>query len=244
MKASLAGYAALAEIHGLPGPLPSQLSAVAPHNKASVTDEWRIFPARYAPQATLEGQLTFALKHEGVNLLVLKQLFQAAGPDAIEAIVQNAPTGAYTRRLWFLYEWLLDKRLNLPDMTRGSYVAVLGPHQYDVSGVRSQRHRILNNLPGTPAFCPSVYVTATLEEFIKFDLAKEAAAAVAEVPKDLLARTAAFLLLKDFALNLRHRGRAPTAEPDRALGPRHWRSGENSLQLQRAFQIAAHCHRR
>jgi hypothetical protein len=237
IKASLAGYAALAEIHGLPGPLPAKLSAVAAHNKASVTAGWRIFPARYAPQASLEGQLTFALKYEGVNLLVLRQLFQTVGPKAIEAVVQNAPTGAYSRRLWFLYEWLLDKRLSLPGMTRGSYVPVLGPLQYGVPGIRSQRHRVLNNLPGTPAFCPSVSVTAALEEFIKLDLAKEAAAAVAEVPKDLLARTAAFLLLKDSRSSYAIEGERPPQNRIERWGRVIGEAGKIPFDLDELFRL-------
>ncbi len=61
-----AGYAALIGAHGLKVPLPRQLSAVSLKNKAVASLDWRIFPARYAPDTSLEGHLVFALKHEGV----------------------------------------------------------------------------------------------------------------------------------------------------------------------------------
>lgn len=69
---------------------------------------------RHAPDATLEGHLTFALKYEGLDLAVLKRLFLATGPASLEAMVRAHPTGSYARRIWFLYEWLLGSRLDLP----------------------------------------------------------------------------------------------------------------------------------
>jgi|GEM_PF-2343722 len=48
---------------------------------------------RHAPAADLEGHLTFALKYEGLDLAVLKALFQALGPTPIEGIVRAQPTG-------------------------------------------------------------------------------------------------------------------------------------------------------
>jgi len=195
--AAPAGYAALIDAHGVKVPRPRILTAVSPQNKSSASTEWRILPARYAPQASLEGQLTFALKHEGVNLLFLKKLFEAIGPEPIETIVRNAPTGIYARRIWFFYEWLLGRQLDLPSISRGSYVTALTKHHYGVAGRKVQRQRIIDNLPGTPTFCPLIFVTEGIEAWLKQNLAAEAAATVARVPKDVLARTAAFLLLKD-----------------------------------------------
>ncbi len=59
------------------------------------------------------------------------------------------------------------------------------------------RHGVRNNMPGTPAFCLLVFRTEALRQFSAMDLARRAQSVVADVPRDLLARTAAFLLLKD-----------------------------------------------
>jgi hypothetical protein len=52
-------------------------------------------------------------------------------------------------------------------------------------------------MPEMPEFCPLVFRTARLDEFIGQNLKERGHAIVSGVPKDLLARTAAFLLLKD-----------------------------------------------
>lgn len=122
----------------------------------------------------------------------------ATGPDAIAEIVHNKPTGSYARRIWFLYEWLTGSRLNLPDAEGGRYVPVVDPdQQFATQGETAPRYRVRNNLPGTRDFCPLVFRTQKLDEFIAMDLASRARAVIADVPRDLLARTAAFLRLKD-----------------------------------------------
>jgi Fic family protein len=207
--ASPAGYAALIGAHGLKVPLPRVLTSVSPQNKSAASADWRVLPARYAPEASLEGHLTFALKHEGVNLLLLKKLFEAIGPRPIENMVRNAPTGIYARRVWFFYEWLLGQQLDLPAISRGTYATALTKHHYGAAGKKVQRQRVLDNLPGTSAFCPLLNVTEKLEEWLKQNLAAEAAQAVARVPKDVLARTAAFLLLKDSRSSFAIEGERP-----------------------------------
>jgi hypothetical protein len=161
-------------------------------------EAWRILTPRHAPHATLEGHLTFALKYEGLDLAVLKRLFLTTGPTDIEELVRAKPTGSYARRIWFLYEWLTETRLDVPDAVGGRYVLAVDPdQQWDVPATNSRRHLVRNNLPGTPNFCPLVFRSENLEQFIAMDLKQRAREIVARVPRDLIARTAAFLLLKD-----------------------------------------------
>jgi hypothetical protein len=196
--ATPAGYAALIHAYNLPVPVPRNLSAIGTRHRIIEGDGWRIYTPRHAPEATLEGHLTFALKYEGLDLAVLKRLFMAAKASEIVDLVRLKPTGVYTRRIWFLYEWLLGSKLNLPDADRVTSVDVVDTElQFAGTGESSARHRVRNNLPGTPEFCPLVFKAAALDEFIGQDLKERARAVVSEVPKDLLARTAAFLLLKD-----------------------------------------------
>lgn len=196
--ATPAGYAALIHAYDLSVPVPRNLSAIGTRHRIIEGDGWRIYTPRHAPEATLEGHLTFALKYEGLDLAVLKRLFMTVKATEIADLVRLKPTGVYTRRIWFLYEWLLGKKLNLPDADRVTSVDVVDTElQFAGTGESSARHRVRNNLPGTPEFCPLVFKTAALDKFITQDLKERARAVVSEVPKDLLARTAAFLLLKD-----------------------------------------------
>jgi Fic family protein len=196
--ATPAGYAALIEAYNLPVPVPRTLCAIGTKHRIIKEAGWRIYTPRHAPEATLEGHLTFALKNEGVDLAVLKRLFQAVKEGEIAELVQQKPTGVYTRRIWFLCEWLLGRQLNLPAADKVSYVdAVDTGLQFARLGQNSVRHRVRNNLPGTREFCPLVFRTEALNQYIAQDLKERARVVVSDVPKDLLARTAAFLLLKD-----------------------------------------------
>jgi hypothetical protein len=196
--ATPAGYAALIEAYNLPVPVPRTLSAIGTKHRIIEDAGWRIYTPRHAPEATLEGHLTFALKNEGVDLAVLKRLFLAVQEGEIAEFVRQKPTGVYTRRIWFLYEWLFGRQLNLPAADKVSYVGAVDTDlQFAGLGQNSVRHRVRNNLPGTPEFCPLVFRTETLNQYIAQDLKERARVVVSEVPKDLLARTAAFLLLKD-----------------------------------------------
>ena len=192
------GYAALIDAYGLQVPIPRTLSAIGKRHRITEEAGWRFYTPRHEPDATLEGHLTFALKYEGLDLAILKRLFLTAQASDIADLVRAKPTGLYTRRIWFLYEWLLGRELRLPTAEKVSYVdAVDTGLQYAGVGENSGRHRVRNNLPGTPEFCPLVFKTPALNEFIAQDLKERARAVVSKVPKDLLARAAAFLLLKD-----------------------------------------------
>lgn len=196
--ATPAGYAALIDAYGLAVPLPRTLSAIGERHRIIEQEGWRILTPRHAPPPTLEGHLTFALKYEGIDLAVLKRLFLATGSADIEALVRKTPTGGYARRIWCLCEWLTGARLDLPDATAGRYVPVVDPElQFAGEAKTEPRYRVKNNLPGTPDFCPLVFRTESLERFTALELPERARAIVADVPRDILARTAAFLLLKD-----------------------------------------------
>lgn len=240
-RATPAGYSALIDAYALPVPLPRMLCAIGERHRLLEECGWRIMTPRHAPRPTLEGHLTFAFKYEGLDLAVLKRLFMAAGPGAIAAIVRGKPTGAYSRRIWFLYEWLTGMALELPDATTGRYVPVLDPDQQWglETGGMVPRQRVQNNLPGTPEFCPLVFRTKELERFAAMDLPGRAKEAIAGIPRDVLSRTAAFLLLKDSRSSYAIEGEHPPQDRiqrwGRAIGEagRHPVDAEELVRLQK-----------
>lgn len=233
-----AGYSALIEASGLEVPLPRRLSAIGEHHRTRTTDSWQIFTPRHAPEDTLAGHLFFALKWEGLDLLVLKRLFHALECDVYTEIVKSQPTGAYARRLWFLYEWLTGEDLPLPDATRGRYVDALDPElQFAVPGERSPRHRVRNNLPGTSDFCPLVFRTEALDAFLAGDLAARARDAVAPVPADILARAAAFLLLEDSRSSFAIEGEQPRQSRITRWGQAIGQAGRAPLDLDELLRL-------
>jgi hypothetical protein len=239
-RATPAGYAALIHAYGLRVPLPRTLSAIGEHHRIRNDAGWRILTPRHAPTLNLEGHLTFALKYEGLDLAILKRLFASLAPADIEAIVHAKPTGSYARRIWFLYEWLVGRRLDLPDADKGTYEPVVDKEQqWAVPGENSSRHRVRNNLPGTPEFCPLVFRTKTLEEFAAMDLVHRARDVVANVPKDLLARTAAFLLLKDSRSSYAIEGERPPQDRIQRWGRAIGEAGRRPIDLDELLRLQA-----
>jgi Fic/DOC family len=239
-KATPAGYSALIDALALAVPPPRTLSAIGERHRIALQDGWRIMTPRHAPPASLEGHLTFALKNEGIDLAILKRLFLKTGSGPVEAIVREKPTGSYARRIWFLYEWLTGARLGLPDAEAGRYVSVVDPElQWAAPGETAPRYRVKNNLPGGKDFCPLVFRTETLSRFIGLHLPRRAEDIVAAVPRDLLARTAAFLLLKDSRSSYAIEGERPPQDRiqrwGRAIGEagRQLLDREELLRLQR-----------
>jgi hypothetical protein len=238
VPAKPAGYAALIDAYDLKVPLPRTLSAIGSKHRTIVKDGWCILTPRHEPEATLEGHLTFALKHEGLDLAVLKRLFVAVGADEIAALVRASPTGGYARRIWFLYEWLLAQRLDLPTAKSGAYVPVVDPKlQWEARPVTSTRHRVKNNLPGTPQFCPLVFHTEELDRFVAMNLADRARAIVAKVPKDILARAAAFLLLKDSKSSYVIEGEDPPQDRVQRWGRAIGEAGRQPLDTEELLRL-------
>ena len=236
--ATPAGYAALIGACGLAVPLPRTLSAIGERHRIVEREGWRIVTPRHAPHPTLEGHLTFALKYEGLDLAVLKRLFVAVGPAAIEALVRGTPTGSYARRIWFLYEWLTGTRVSLPDAAAGRYVPVVDPElQYAQHGESAPRYRVRNNLPGTPEFCPLVFRTRELDRFASIDLSRRAQDVIAAVPRDILARTAAILLLKDSRSSYAIEGERPPQDRIQRWGRAIGEAGRRPLDAEELLRL-------
>lgn len=232
------GYAAIIHAYALSVPVPRILAAIGPRHKVYEADGWHIYTPRHQPANKLDAQLTFALRYEGLDLAVLKALFRATGPCPIAEIVRASPTGTYARRIWFLYEWLLDEQLDLPDATTGAYALVVNPErQWGIGGSNSTRHRVKNNLPGTPDFCPMIFRTPELNAFVDRNLAIQARTVIAGVPADLLSRTAAFLLLKDSRSSFEIEGEDPPQERIQRWGQIIGEAGRRVIDLDELLRL-------
>ncbi|MFV2057521.1 MAG: Fic family protein [Thiohalomonadales bacterium] len=206
----VAGYAAIIDALELPVPLPSTLALISKKNRRYEKDGWRVFTPKHQPDNSLYKQLVFALKYEGINLLLFKCLFSKLGSNEVKELLHIEPTGQYSRKIWFLYEWLMEKPLDLPDLGIKNYVPLLDDKlQYAIEGERSPRHRIINNLPGTPGFCPLIFKTPKLEAYIYSNLSDKKDDYLNTIRKDVLQRASAFLLLKDSRASFTIEGEDP-----------------------------------
>lgn len=211
-----AGYAALLDHYQLKVPLPRTLAGIATRHHPPSTKEWKVLTPRHEPNDDLYGHLEFALKWEGVNLGLLSALFRTVKAEEIAALVKAQPMGAYARRLWFLYEWLTGRELDVPEPGKIKAVSVLDPTlQYGIAkGTMSSRHKVIDNLPGTRAFCPLVSRTELLDAFVSKGLNEKAREIARRANADIMARAAAFLLLNDSRASFQIEGENPS--PQRA----------------------------
>lgn len=211
-KTKPVGMAALARRYDVHAPVrrPCAASEGAVNNSPRDTDGWLLYDHRYAPEDDFKGHLTFALRHETLDLTFLKRLFEAVGPVPVETMVREEPNGAVSRRAWYLYEWLTGERLDLEDTQSKVYVDLLDPKSYFTAApVISRRHRLRDNLLGNRDFCPVVRRTAALEEFVARRWDEEARARIGQVDPSLVARAASFLLLADSQASYQIEGERP-----------------------------------
>ena len=238
-KGTLVGYGALIDALSLSVPLPYRLAIISGKHRHYQTSEWRVFTPRHQPQDTLYGHLVFCLKYEGINLLFFKKLFEVVEESDIEELLKNEPFGQYSRKVWFLFEWLMQKLLNIPDLKEGNYIPLLDENlQYTMGkGVNSSRQRIRNNLPGTIGFCPLIYKTSKLDNYIKEDLSKKTVDLVRNVHNDILRRTSAFLMLKDSKASFNIEGETPSNTRASRWGKVIGQAGKKPLSLDELLRL-------
>ena len=228
------GYAHLIETHGLEIPLPKKLTAIAERHHPKSTHDWQLLTPRYFPGESLQSQLEFALKWEGIDLGVLATLFRNVSDTAIAEIVRSKPTGAYSRRLWFLYEWLTGRELDVSSLGKVRSVPVVNPNQQVglTDGDRSSRHKVIDNLPGTAAFCPLVRQTDSIIAFQEKRLDDRVREVIGRIPKDFLTRAAAQLLLSDSRSSFDIEGERPSPKRAQRWGKAISEAGSRPLSIE------------
>jgi hypothetical protein len=209
-NSSLVGYAMLINQYELRVPAPSVLSVISLKHTKYETDEWRIFTPRHAPKDSLYGHLVFAIRYEGIDLAVLSALFVKVDDAEIESLINAEPNGSYARRIWFLYEYLQEIKLTIPDVIQGNFVNLLDKKlHYEGPSRPSKRHRVRNNLPGVKDFCPLVRRTKKLDTLIEKNLSNHVLENIGSVHPDVLMRAASFLLLEDSKASYAIEGETP-----------------------------------
>ncbi len=233
------GYVAIIEKLKLQIPYPITKAMVSEKNQRLETDTWRVFPNKYLPEDSkknskieaLYNHLVFALKYEGVNLLVFAKLNEMLSPEEILELVNIEPLGQYSRRIWFLLEWVSGKQINgKSDIAKKSYVTVVDEKlQFAVNGVKSSRHLIINNLPGTNRFCALISKTEKLKNHLSNNYVDVNKNQLTGIRKDIIQRASAFLLLKDSKASFTIEGESPKSKRAARWGVAIGQAGVNEL---------------
>jgi hypothetical protein len=186
------------------------LDILPPDSQAFVTQRGRrktvidgdqrteIYTKNYDPGDALGNHLTFALKFEGLNLQILSLLFQAIDQTELEAFIRVTPGGKYARKIWFLYEFLTGKELDLEPTKATNYVDLLETTKYyTAKPIPEKRHKVNNNLLGDKRFCPTIRKTDTLKNYINLRLNERSMDVIGKYPKDVLQRAFSYLYTKE-----------------------------------------------
>ena len=236
----LAGWAALVQSLAIRAPVRRPSCASEQHVRGSHREEgaWNIFDKRYWPGDTFADHLTFALRHEDMDLLILKRVFEAVPQAEVEAIVQAAPTGIQARRAWYLYEILTGHTLDVPDAPSAAAIDLLDPEAYFTGNPRlSRRHRVRDNLLGAGRFCPVIRRTKALTEFMALDLAAKARETVGRTGAHLVARAASFMLLADSRASFEIEGERPPRTRLERWGRAVLEAGKHPLTLDEIIRL-------
>jgi Fic family protein len=238
----IVGYCALIHYFDLLMPYPYQYTLIAKKNKRYDTEEWRVFPPIYKPKETLYAQLQFAIKYEGLNLLFFKRLFEKIDPQEIVIWIENEPTSDYTRKIWYLFEFLTETKLPVKDAdVKIKYITLINEKiQYaNEKSLINVRHRIKDNLPGTVDFCPLIFKTQKLENYIQQNLAQQNHINIKGIRKDVLQRASAFLLLKDSKASFTIEGESPKSKRASRWGQAIGQAGAKELSIEELNRLQA-----
>jgi len=236
----LAGWTELVRRFSIPGPVRQPSCVSTQHIKGSQKSEqsWIVYDQRYWPGDTLADHLTFALRYETLDLLLLKRIFDAVPPAEIEAMVRAAPTGNTARRIWYLYETITGRTLDLVDLPVVTAIDLLDAKAYFTGAPRlSRRHRVRDNLLGTPRCCPMIRRTPALTDALQLDLAAKAHAIVGRTGEHLIARAASFLLLADSRASFQIEGERPPRTRLERWGRAVMQAGRNPLTLDEIIRL-------
>jgi len=236
----LAGWAALVQGLAISAPVRRPYCVSEQYVSGSRREEsgWTILDKRYWPGDDIAEHLAFALRHENLDLLVLKRVFEAAPKTEIEAFVRSAPTGIPVRRAWYLYETLTGRTLDVEDAARMVAIDLLDPKAYFTGKARlSKRHRVRDNLLGTGRFCPVIRRTKALTEFIELDLAARARETAGRTGAHLVARAASFMLLADSRASFEIEGERPPRNRLERWGRAILQAGKNRLTVDEIIRL-------
>ena len=239
-ESRLAGWAALVKVLAIDASVRRPSCVSDRHVRGSRREEgsWQVFDKRYWPGEDLTDHLRFAIRHEDFDPLILKRAFDAVDPAEIEKLVQATRTGAPARRLWFLYESMTGRTLDLPDAPNVAAVDLLDPDAYfTAKPILSRRHRVRDNLLGSGRCCPVIRRTAALSGYVDRALAKKARETIDRTGGYLVTRAASFLLLADSRASFEIEGeRAPRNRLER-WGRAVLQAGRHELTLDEIVRL-------
>ncbi|MCY4379233.1 MAG: Fic family protein [Candidatus Dadabacteria bacterium] len=236
----MVGWSALVHSLGVAAPVHNPSCVSQRHVLGSKRSDgtWNIYDKRYRPGPTLKGHLTFAMRHETIDLLLLKRILQAVPEATLVEMIRAKPKGTTARKIWFFFETLTGKRLDIADAPAVTAVDALDPDRYYTAGRQiSPRHRVRNNLLGTGDLCPIIRRTPKLEKMIALDLSAKTRDTIGKAGAQLIARAASFVLLEDSRASFEIEGEHPPVNRLERWGRAVMEAGKRPLRQTEIYRL-------
>ncbi|WP_028312311.1 Fic family protein [Derxia gummosa] len=184
------GYEFLRTSLALPVPPIVRPARVQPVTRISPgADGCLAIPPRAAPTGAAPlDHVLFAIRHEGIDLLLLSQALKRIPEADMLAAVAAAPNGQFVRKAGFLWEHFNGREL-AGVAPGGQTVPLFDPARYfTVPGPRNARWRVNFNGLGSLDYCPVVRRTPEIEALLARDLLGEARRFADDIGPELLDR--------------------------------------------------------
>lgn len=156
------------------------------------------YPPHYTPGNRPLDHVAFSLKYDDLSLDFLKAVFSQMTLEELTAFINEKPKGTYQRRIGFLYEFLTQKEIPVPNQPKANYINLLEEEKYLTGEViKNQRWLINDNLLGTQAFCPIIRKTPAMQNALKENFQKMMEEVTKRYPPDIFHRAINFLYTKE-----------------------------------------------
>ena len=154
---------------------------------------------KYAPKSdTVTGHIEFMLKYDDLNLHFLAAVFDKLEKEELLNYISDSPSGRYSRRIGYLYEWLTNRKLNVSHQVSGNYTDLLDTERYLTGNIiKNARWRINDNLLGVPEFCPIIRKTQALDVLLSKDIRNEIEGLKNDYTPEIFQRATQYLYRKE-----------------------------------------------
>ena len=159
----------------------------------------QVYGPRYTPRADSPiFHVEFALKYDDLSLDFLKSVFEKIPAEEIKAFIVSSPSGKYSRKIGFLYEFLTGNSIPLDRPITGNYVDLLEKERY-ITGtiVKNAKWKINDNLLGDKSYCPIIRKTKRLAELMGLDIKKKMQQLEENYPPEIFTRAIRYLYNKE-----------------------------------------------
>ena len=202
----LAGYTYLVEELGLSVPPLGLDLAVGDSSKEEIkpygSSRIKLLSKNKNVGSTIYEQIETAINYQGVRFAYLVPIFEKLDESGLAAYILEKPQALPRRCIWFLYEWLMSKTLEIEN-SQANYSELLDTNFYftSIKGVKNPRTRIINNCLGNKDFCPMIRKTSKVMDWSNKNLMEIAQAELTEmhgsVSPELLGRSVEYLYTKE-----------------------------------------------